>query len=129
MTRDKPMRRRWKRWAALVVVVVVAWVAYPDESSIQRAKRVQLDMTMAEVDEIMGASRRHLQSPATPTGFMVIYASKREVRLFFFKARLAGLCEWIGIAPPAYGSWPVTIGFDNSGRVRLVTRGDESISR
>jgi hypothetical protein len=123
-------RRPWKRWVAFVAVVGVGWVLIPPrESSIDRAKRVQLNMTSAEVDEIMSPSRRSHQAPGTITGPIVVYSTRREEREFYFKVRLAGFCEWIGVVPPSYGQWPVTVGFDNDGLVRFVTRGNEAISR
>jgi hypothetical protein len=129
---NQPVRRRrpWKRWVALGIVVAIGWVLIsPRESSIDRARRVRLNMSAAEVDEIMKPSRRAHQAPGTFDGPIVVYSTRREEREFYFKVRLAGFCEWIGVAPPSYGQWPVTVGFDHDGLVRFVTRGNEAISR
>jgi hypothetical protein len=135
MTDQPKPRRRWKRWIALGLVLVIccgAWMANRESPTVRKAQQLQLGQTVAEV-EAMGrpvTSRilRTNELTDSPVSHVLYFSTPFEQRQFFsvlwLRQQLAqfGLEAW----RPA-SRWPVEVHFDPSGHSHWFRRGSEVV--
>jgi hypothetical protein len=141
----QPRRRRWKRWAAggVLLVVLFTWQARRQPPEIEGARLVRLGQTPDEVHAIVkewvDASYEHggpeligLEPTGTPwidqSGYLL------DSRQDEFRALSSTIEKWMGWKFPfprrehkAFDDWPVHIRFDANLRVDRIKRGSEII--
>jgi hypothetical protein len=123
-------RRRWKRWAALALVLTIgcgAWLASWQGETIERAKALRIGQTKDEVAAILGQPYRSYNLGKSS---QAIYATKAELAglkplwLAYKLLYRLGLQHWT--EPPRY---PVHVTYDSDGRVVQFERGDEVVEK
>jgi hypothetical protein len=119
-------RRRWKRWTALALVLVIGcgvWMASRESETVRQARQVRIGQTKAEVERIMGP-------PAQPGTSLALYATPSEFRWMQFALAVKKVFRKCGLwhAPVGY-RFPVQISFDGNDRVNYIRRGSEVVGR
>lgn len=125
-------RRRWKRWAALVVILAIGsgvWMASGESETVRKARGLQLGMTEAEVRSIMGRPADVMgRSPSRPKFLVCVFATPTESWLRRQKEKLFAFGAQLGVvSKPPVLDWPVRVQFNRNQRVILICRGSEVI--
>jgi hypothetical protein len=127
---DQPIkpRRRWKRWAALVLILAIGcgvWVTLTESRDIALARGLQLGMAEDRVIEIMGTpNARAMEGVGFRSRFL--YGSIQTQAILL----LGRVRQMLGYGfNPDLKSWPVEVGFDDAGRVNYIRRGSEVVGR
>lgn len=127
---EQPQRRRWKRWAAVTLVLllgVAAWLTTGETATVRRAREVQLGQSLAEVEAIMGPS---LTSVGYSTGdFLISYGTRFESEILRFRRGFHSLLRRHRLRSQyVHMPNPVEIRFRNN-RVDAIRRGTEFVNR
>jgi hypothetical protein len=131
-------RRRRKRWLLLVpVILFLAWMIFSPSRLMQRAERVQLGMTYAEVLQIMGRPSIVFRGDTitfgpSPMGSQAPDAVGYDEMSRTVRDTLQLLAARIGLpvqipAMLSESDWPVYLKFGADGRVISIRRGDEGL--
>jgi hypothetical protein len=126
---EQPKRRRWNRWAALRLALVIScavWVFCSKSETVRKAGRLRIGMTVAEVEAIMGAP---VARTSIPSGHLTAkYATSAELGWIRFRLGANSWLSSIGInslrSRPTYA---VEVHFEPSGRVEWILRGREFV--
>lgn len=140
-------RRRWKRWTALALVLMIGcgvWMVSGEGETVRRAKALRLGMTKAEVAAVMGPpaesmsfspkTRRRVVNPFQSPRVALVegqsFATTAERWRYEIHVRIA---RWMG--PFAveelarHPSYPVSVSYDNAGVARRIRRWREVVGR
>jgi hypothetical protein len=125
-TTPKP-RRRWKRWAALVLVLAVAlivWASSTESPTIRLSHQLRVGMTKAEVHAIMGEPAESFPGRQGRPDYET-FATPLEMRL----ENLRSKCEFLlaKLRSSQSTSWidksPVRVRYDDGHVVYIARRG------
>jgi hypothetical protein len=125
----KPRGRRWKRWAALTLVLVVGWgvwVVSAESPTVRRARAFRIGMTEDEVRAVMGEPTNSidLRVPAKFHSHVtnrVVYFSTR-MEYWFLNAKLTVRTRLNRFGPGPlneFDDWPAIAVFEN-GRLKSL---------
>ena len=127
---ERPKRRRWTRWAAVALVLLIgvaAWLTNGDTATVRRSRKVRLGQSLEEVEAIMGTS---LTSVGYGTGdFLISYGTNFENEILRFRRDFHSLLRRLKLRSQyVHMPNPVEIRFRNN-RVDAIRRGTEFVNR
>jgi hypothetical protein len=126
----KPQPRRWwNRWAAFRLALVIGcavWVYRSTSETVRKARRLEIGMTVAQVEAIMGEP---VARTSIPSGHVTSkYATSAELGWIGFRQSAGSWLASIGIdslrSRPTYA---VEVHFEPPGRVEWILRGREFV--
>lgn len=125
-----PKKLRSAGWVVLSLVLLIgcgAWIVTGYGETVRSSGRVKIGDTVANVEAIMGAPHRRARVFGGTVAVYGSLAERFQVNLLYAMKRFSRrFGMW---APSHWGTWPVQIDYDDSGRVWRIYRAGVWVQR